>query len=628
MATFLFVFCALFVIASTSSNEKRKEVLSRMKNYELLHFNLDHFASDDQIEFDLFNQHYKIQLFANQNMIPSQVNPIAGHPQSDNSSKWFSSRTESCHYQGYITEPKTSRSHISYRDVALSLCPNRGIRGSIRINGDQIWIKPSAYYLDEDDHRTKYHQLTDPHLVYKSSDFDRTGLLSPRSIQDNDHAFSRSHSSASSASRKLLASKTCELYVLADHSQVEEFKDDHDDDWYQELLGMALDYINNVDADYTDLGKVGDIDIVLVRLEVVESWSGDYRSLRPDDYDRSEVNCYDYKSDKFSDWLSDENRNKYDVHQIWTNYDCERASGWGSVGCVCDSSRCNSLVATISRNGDEGDINTVAHEMEDGIMGDLRHGWSKCSIEAFEEHYDDTSSLSCLRDGPRSFSSNYGGGGGGYDGGNDNNNNDDNNNNGGGSSGGDTQIFSDRMDDLNGWTVTTSKSVSISSSKCTSSSCVLIKGYDDTDNSITRRVSNDYSSYSLKFDVILDNMETNNACEVSVKFDRGRWKTVKSYKGDCCTSTETYKAQTAEFNAPSASRLHIRLSTDGDSSSGGDRCYFDNVYLFGSGSGSGGRFELDPCLASNPYGNRLCFYQGKEEDPFVFDLSTGDGCVD
>eukprot|EP01083_Nonionella_stella_P110557 323615_1 len=441
MASFLCLLCSLGVIASASKH-RRKDELSRMKHYELLHFNLDHFASDDQIEFDLFNQHYVVQLFANPNMIPAHVNPIAGHPQSDNSSKWFTSRTESCHYFGYILQPQTSRSDIYYRDVRVSLCPNRGIRGVIRINDENVWIKPAAWYLN---HGSKFHAVHDQHLVYKSSDldYDRSGALIPHILSQKSRSRSRYRSSGS-ASRKLLASKALELYVLADEAQVDDWKDDHDDDWYQDGLAWAFDCLNNVDNDYRNLGKVGDIDIKLVRLEVVESWSGDYRSLRPDDYDRSEVDCSDYKSDVFKEWIVDEDRNKYDVHQIWTHYDCERAQGWGSMNCVCDSSRCTSLVATISRNGDEGDINTMAHELghnfgadhdddagcpeEDGIMGDLRHGWSDCSIDAFEEHYDDTNSLSCLRDGPRSFSSN-GGDDGGYT--NDDDDNDNNDYNGG-----------------------------------------------------------------------------------------------------------------------------------------------------------------------------------------------------
>eukprot|EP01083_Nonionella_stella_P284200 967363_1 len=148
MASFLCLLCSLGVIASASKH-RRKDQLSRMKHYELLHFNLDHFASDDQIEFDLFNQHYKVQLVANENAIPSQINPIAGHPLSDKSSKWFTSRTQSCHYFGYIIQPQTSSSSYA-SNVALSLCPNRGIRGSIIIDDRKIFIKPAAFYLDEE----------------------------------------------------------------------------------------------------------------------------------------------------------------------------------------------------------------------------------------------------------------------------------------------------------------------------------------------------------------------------------------------------------------------------------------------------------------------------------------------
>eukprot|EP01083_Nonionella_stella_P282761 962205_1 len=68
-------------------------------------------------------------------------------------------------------------------------------------------------------------------------------------------------------------------------------------------------------------------------------------------------------------------------------------------------------------------------------FGDDRkdHGWSRCSIEAFDEYYDDEDGLSCLNDGARAFSSSHGGDDGGNDQGSSGGDNSNNNNNGGSS---------------------------------------------------------------------------------------------------------------------------------------------------------------------------------------------------
>jgi len=118
---------------------------------------------------------------------------------------------------------------------------------------------------------------------------------------------------------------------------------------------------------------------------------------------------------------------------------------------------------------------------------------------------------------------------------------------------------------------------------------VKIKGYDGEDCSVTRSASNSYSSYMLQFDVTLDNMESPNYCEVSVRFgSSGSWSVVKSYQGS--STTETFENEVARFTntGSSSSTLYIKLATNGDSSSGGDICYYDNVYLYGVGGSSSG----------------------------------------
>eukprot|EP01083_Nonionella_stella_P023192 64117_1 len=582
-----------FIVIAFASKRKRKLELSRIKHYELLHFNVDRLASDDQIEFDLLKQHYIVQLIPNHNMIPSQVNPIVGHPKSDKSSKWFSSRTESCHYFGHIVQPPTY--NTGPYDVALSLCPNRGIRGSIIINDEEIWITPAAYYLDEEHNRSKYHQLTDEHLVYKWSDYDRSGLPMPQGMKDKDDrarsSRSRSSHSHSNPSRKLLASKTLELYVMSDPPDVDEWKDDHDDDWYQELLAMAFDRIHSCDGEYKNLGDVGDIDIKLVRFEAAESWNGEYSSLRPDDYRSSEIDGREYKR-QFESWLKDNDRNKYDAHQQWTHFDMESSAGWGSVGCVCDRSSCSSNVATV--HSDKWVQKVISHELghnfgakhddddgcpdERGIMGDLYHGWSKCSIKAFEDHYDDEDGLNCLRDGVRSFSGSHGGGG------DDNNDNNDNNDYSGGKSPGTPD------DDTSGG----------------SGNCMILSGFNSQMNGEwaqqgTYNNKPYYGNGNLKlfYDSVNDNIHIDD--------DLGRYAIWycegSSFSG--CTSAGTWEYYSNGWRQDNDARI----------TECGNQRYSSRA-----------RFELDPCLESNPYGDRLCFYQG-EEEAFVFELSPEDRCV-
>jgi len=79
-------------------------------------------------------------------------------------------------------------------------------------------------------------------------------------------------------------------------------------------------------------------------------------------------------------------------------------------------------------------------------------------------------------------------------------------------------------------------------------------------------------------------MESRNNCVVSVQFDNNGWIEVASFPGGS-TQTEKLKNQLITFNTIStASTLSVKLSTDGDSSSGNDFCYYDNVHLYGSGS--------------------------------------------
>ncbi len=76
-----------------------KQQLSRITKYELRHLNPQDTSSPDikTIEFDIYNQHYPIQLQCNNDMMPSYTKHYNIHP-TTHKHNYSSSLTESCHY--------------------------------------------------------------------------------------------------------------------------------------------------------------------------------------------------------------------------------------------------------------------------------------------------------------------------------------------------------------------------------------------------------------------------------------------------------------------------------------------------------------------------------------------------
>ena len=163
----------LAALAISSASDPRVNELSRIKEYELVHFD---FKFDDQtnvnlLEFTAFGNEYLIELIPNLDAIPSSIHHTNGIP-DDESSAFFTALDSSCHFNGKVVSDSTD----PLQRVALSLCPNRGVRGDIRAFNETLYIKPSRYFLDLDADSSGFHDVEDEHLVFRHSDYDHSGI--------------------------------------------------------------------------------------------------------------------------------------------------------------------------------------------------------------------------------------------------------------------------------------------------------------------------------------------------------------------------------------------------------------------------------------------------------------------
>eukprot|EP00484_Ammonia_sp_Unknown_P015036 CAMPEP_0197081330 /NCGR_PEP_ID=MMETSP1384-20130603/214581_1 /TAXON_ID=29189 /ORGANISM="Ammonia sp." /LENGTH=401 /DNA_ID=CAMNT_0042520225 /DNA_START=93 /DNA_END=1295 /DNA_ORIENTATION=+ len=130
---------------------------------------------------------------------------------------------------------------------------------------------------------------------------------------------------------------------------------------------------------------------------------------------------------------------------------------------------------------------------------------------------------------------------------------------------------------------------------CVSSSCVGIGGYSDGDDWLVRSTPlllipnlERITSFVVQFDVTIFDIESSNACQVKYKYDTDAdtdYKTIASFSSSdlkhikLVNETRSILIDKSKLNQSQV--LSIKLEAHGDSSSGGDLCFFDNVYLFG-----------------------------------------------
>eukprot|EP01084_Bolivina_argentea_P210601 358397_1 len=449
-ATFVLFLTTIALIQS----DHRKVEINRIKTYELIYINID----NNIVEFDAFNNHYKIQLQENIHMIPSNVKHTNGIPKHINIEPYYTSLTKSCHYYGKVLSDTTD----PLQRVSLSLCNKRGIRGEIRAFNETLIIKPSKYYLDIEYDNNNFHDITDEHLVWKYSDFDHTGIPNFGSI-NIDYNIPSTTSIQSIANtiqnknkRRRMAYNNgynqVELLILSDYAQTKYYRETYGNSWYEQLSSDMADNVNAVSSRYMavdfDRWNIGQVSVHLVEFEVMFEFTGNYAAMNPGclNYDNCNIgwdHCECTISgttylNKLGEYIKNyKDQSTFDNAQLITKYYFENAAGWGWVGVVCKTE--NSCANMVANYGVTSTVVGMAHEMGHnfganhdgsgndcgsglGMMGGAEEGFSRCSMQSFAEYFHKEGGLTCLGTGVRNFKSNYndGSNGGGTDPGNGN----------------------------------------------------------------------------------------------------------------------------------------------------------------------------------------------------------------
>eukprot|EP00485_Elphidium_margaritaceum_P010015 CAMPEP_0202691016 /NCGR_PEP_ID=MMETSP1385-20130828/5854_1 /ASSEMBLY_ACC=CAM_ASM_000861 /TAXON_ID=933848 /ORGANISM="Elphidium margaritaceum" /LENGTH=1048 /DNA_ID=CAMNT_0049346357 /DNA_START=86 /DNA_END=3232 /DNA_ORIENTATION=+ len=591
----------MFACSAFTLSGRRRADFGEQGKYELFHFDLAAFETDSVIELTAFGMTMKLALELNEN-----INPLVRRFTTEGVIIEAPSADKKCYYRGTVMNVAGRSS------VRMSICKGRGVRGHIKVSGETFIVEASAAFFNPKSKDVDHH-MSHEHIIYRESDFEEGKSAALKTVAsldedadaDADAGFKESLLAQlrSVFTRRRLAynsgQQNVEIYFAAGKSSVDTYDCDGATDILSTIVNGAEELYADADWDEYAEETIGSVALSVKQVDCQEDYSGSMRNLRCDDCSRSSW------LDTWEEWaLDNTNLDEYDYGFLWLNPDGYTSSNsWSVSGYSAIRGLCSERQFGVALGlWDKGShIRLFAHELghcygmfhdEDGASdserydcsddpgymadGDGEHFWTSCSQKYMADYYVLGDGLSCLSsDGSTSA--------------------------GPGPAPAPTptpppvsapidisgdEIFYDSMSDVSDWEISSSTHVSTSSSStyCTSSGCVKIAGYDGEDCSITRSTSNVYSSYTVKLDVTLDDMESNNFCVVSVQFDNNGWTEVASFEGSA-TQTETLEQQVMTFDTvSSASTLYVKLSTDADSSSGGDVCYYDNVYVYGSGS--------------------------------------------
>eukprot|EP01083_Nonionella_stella_P020754 57591_1 len=150
-----------------------------------------------------------------------------------------------------------------------------------------------------------------------------------------------------------------------------------------------------------------------------------------------------------------------------------------------------------------------------------------------------------------------------------------------------TEIWFDNMESSSGWTSSDGSLVTFGydSSGCFTSDCLKTEGEYGVDAYAYRSTNvAAYSSLQLQFDVSTDDMESGKTCTVYYAYNSQSNKQQIAAIEPPDQDRNNYEDEIVTLpSASSATTVWIWLeaTTNGDTSSSSDRCYWDNVSLWG-----------------------------------------------
>ena len=321
------------------------------------------------------------------------------------------------HYHGTVT----NYDHKSM--VSLSLCDKQGIRGSIRAFGQEIWILPSQYAFSDHNKNGMTYDITDEHIIYAQSVLKLHA--EPKDMTDGDITRRR-------LARYNNGDNVIEVYLLADKTLVDHWKNEEGANWYSAMFTFLGDMINTADGYYrgTNWGSdIGTISIKWVALDIVESWSGIFYDLK-----NWQSGTYVDYLNKFRAWYAiNKDMSDFDYAMIYAsqpNFANEGNIGYSWYDSVCNNEYKNGMMSNtwdfLFNVRDQAEL--FSHELGHNLGA--RHddsstcsfvdptynimksnigsnGFSACSISSIQQEFIDQDGYPCLIRRSNAFVNNY-----------------------------------------------------------------------------------------------------------------------------------------------------------------------------------------------------------------------------